>query len=262
MRTTLRLTPVLVAAILLLAGCATTQRNSQGEKNRGVDRVSPVRAAEVNTRLGIGYMERGKYELAVDKLERAVEHDPEHVPAYLTLALLYEQIGAPDQAGDHYERAARLAPDDGATQNSYGAYLCRHGQFEDAVERFLNATEDPFYETPEVALTNAGACARRIPDPARAERFLRRALEMRSGFAEALYHMADLSYQQGNAFQARAFLQRYESAAGHEAGTLLLGYRIETALGNAEGASGYASRLRRNYPDSQEARTLKADKDS
>lgn len=225
-----------------------------------MDRVSPIQAAEVNTRLGIGYMRRGKYELAVDKLETAVEHDPEHVPAHLTLALLYDRIGAPERAGAHYRRAARLAPNDGATQNSYGTHLCRIGKLEEAVERFLKATEDPFYDTPEVAWTNAGACARRIPDPARAEEYLRRALELRPDFPDALYHMADLSFQQGNAFQARAFLQRYESAVGHEAGSLLLGYRIESALGNAEMAAEYAETLRRQYPQSNEAKNLKTER--
>ena len=205
-------------------------------------------------------MERGQYELAVEKLRKAVEFDPEHTPAHLTLALLYDQIGRTEAAGEHYRTAARLAPGDGATQNSYGAHLCRIGRLEEAVDRFLKATEDPFYATPEVALTNAGACARRIPDPERAERFLRRALDIRPDFPDALYHMAELSYQQGQAFQARAFLQRYESAAQHEAGSLLLGYRIESSLDNGEGAAEYARDLLQRHPESEEARTLKAER--
>ncbi len=246
---------LIIAAICALAGCATTQQSASSQ--RGMDSVSPVRAAEINTRLGVGYLERGQVQLAMEKLETALRHDPDHVPAHLTLALIFEQIGDSNRAGRHFRQAARLAPNDGGTQNSYAVFLCRQGDFRAADRHFMQALEDPFYTTPEVAWSNAGACARRNGELEKANDYFRRALESDPSFPDALFHLAELYYQQGEAFRARAFLQRFESASEPEAGALFLGYRIESSLGNRVEANQYVSRLERQFPNSSEARELR-----
>lgn len=245
----------LLCTVVLLAGCASTGGSSSG--GGGVDRVSPVRGAEINTRLGVGYLERGQLQIAMEKLQVALQHDPEHVPAHLTLAMIYEQIGDTSNARRHYRQSSRLAPTDGGTQNAYAVFLCREGEYEEADRRFMIATEDPFYGTPEVAWTNAGACARRSGDLARANQYLREALEYDPEYPDPLYHLAEINYQQGEAFRARAFLQRYEAFAASEASALWLGYQIETRLGNASEANQYASRLDREFPNSDQARELR-----
>ncbi len=242
--------------LVVLTGCATTGSRST-DRDGGIDRVSPVRAAEINTRLGIGYLERGQLRLAMEKLETALRHDPDHVPAHLTLALIHENLGDDGSAGKHYRAAARLAPNDGATQNSYAVFLCRQGNFSDADKHFRTAAQDRFYNTPEVAWANAGACARRSGDVERASTYLRQALEINPTFPDALLHLAEIYYQQGEAFRARAFLQRFEATATPEAGALLLGYRIESSLGNQDQASQYISRLERDFSDTSEAEQIR-----
>jgi len=242
---------------LLLAGCATTQTSSVHGRD-GMDRVSPVRAAEVNTRLGIGYLERGQLQLAIEKLETALERDAEHTPAHLTLALIFEQLGDDQQAERHYRKASRLAPNDGSTQNAYAVYLCRRGQFEEADRHFRRAMEDPFYATPELAYGNAGDCARRANNLDQAESYLRQALEIDPDYPAALFQLAVLQLERGEAFRARAFLQRFESVAAADAMTLMLGYRIEQGLNNPDQAERYATRLERQFPDSTEARQLRS----
>lgn len=240
----------------MLFGCAATPDHGPTVR-AGMDRVSPVRAAEVNTRLGIGYLDRGQLQVAMEKLQTALEHDPAHVPAHVTLALIYERVGDDRRAERHYRLAVRYAPDDGATLNSYGAFVCQQGDYSRAAELFEQANQDPFYGTPEVALTNAGACARRAGEFESAEEHLRRALAMDSEYPEALFHLAELYYQQDNAFLARAFLQRLEATGQVEAGTLMLGYRVETMLGNPAQANQYITMLEDRFPDSREARELR-----
>lgn len=252
----LRIPAALVLAQVLF-GCASTVTDSGPTGRNGMDRVSPVRSAEVNTRLGIGYLERDQLQVAMEKLNSALEKDPEHVPAHVTLAVIYERLGDDRRAGNHYRRAVRYAPNDGATLNHYAVYLCQNGEYEEAAEHFDRAVNDPFYDTPEVALTNAGSCARRNGDLEAAEHRLRQALSIDAEYADALYQLSRVYLEKDDALRARAFLQRFEATGRTEPGALVLGYRIEEQLGNPGQANEYLARLERDYPDSSEARELR-----
>lgn len=254
--------PILLMALVLVVGCATSGGQPGKTGRTGMDRVSPVRSAEVNTRLGLGYLERGDLQVAIEKLETALKHDPAHVPAMVTLALVNEKIGRESEALKHYRKAHHLAPDDGSTLNSYAAFLCRQGEYAKADELFRQVAGDPFYESAEVALTNAGACASKAGWPEKAEGYLRQALENDAEYPDALYHLAKLLYDQGKAFRARAFLQRLEATGVTGPDTLLLGYQIESRLGNPAQANEYVSVLENRYPKSEEARQLRQQADN
>jgi type IV pilus assembly protein PilF len=245
--------------VLLTAACAgsANQSRSSLERSSGLNSTSPVRAAEINTRLGIGYLELGQLEVALEKLQIAVLEDPGHVPAHFALALLFERLGDDRNAERHYRAADRLAPDDGGVQNAYGVYLCRQREFQTADRHFQRAMQDPFYGTPEVALTNAGSCARRAGREQVAIDYLREALNIDADNLDALYNLAEIYYQQGDAFRARAFLQRLESQGVAEAATFLLGFQIESDLGNEEQAERYAVRLERDFPTSPETEQVR-----
>lgn len=245
--------------ISMLMACAGTEQNSRPsmERSSGLNSTSPVRAAEINTRLGLGYLERGQLEVALEKLQIAVMEDPGHVPAHFALALLFEQLGDERNADRHYRAADRLAPDDGGVQNAYGVYLCRKREFGEADRHFRRAMQDPFYGTPEVALTNAGSCARRAGDESQAIDYLREALNIDGENPDALYNLADIYFQQGDSFRARAFLQRLEGQGAAGAATFLLGFQIESDLGNSDEAQRYAVLLERDYPTSPETEQVR-----
>lgn len=249
--------PAMIVLLQVIVGCASTATDPGPTGRSGMERVSPVRAAEVNTRLGIGYFERDQLQVAMEKLQTALEKDPEHVPAHVTLAVIYERLGDERRAERHYERAVRYAPHDGATLNHYAVFLCQNGEYKTAAEHFERAVDDPFYQTPEVALTNSGSCARRNDDLERAERQLRSALSVNDQYPDALYQLARVYLEKDDALRARAFLQRFESTGQAEPGALALGYRIEQELGNAAMANQYLARLEEDYPDSSEARELR-----
>jgi type IV pilus assembly protein PilF len=240
-----------LSVVGLLAACATTP--PQGSQ------VSDQDAARYNVQLGMNYMQRGDLEAARDKLERAVQQDPSLPAAHAALGILYERAGDAGRARDHLRRATRLAPDDPNMQNSFGGFLCRHGERREGIRHFELAAGNAYYRTPEVAWTNAGVCARGIPDLEAAEAYFRRALEANRTYAEALVQMADLSIDTQRALQARAFLQRYEAVAAATPYSLRLGYQIEMAAGDVDAAAGYATRLRREFPDSPEARRMRGD---
>lgn len=249
----LRLEPLVLPLVLSLALAACA-----GTAPRGADRATQARqAAELQVKLGQEYMQQGNLRVAMERLQRALELDPRYTNAHTVIAVLYERIEDHERAGFHYRRAAALSPDDGRVLNNLGTYLCSRGQFEESEQHFLKAIRDPFYPTPDVALTNAGLCARLAGNSERAEEFMRAALDRRPENDIALFELASLLHERGEHFRARAFLQRYEAVVDSSAAGLALGASIERALGNIREAEAYESRLLARHPDSPQARQLR-----
>lgn len=236
----------LLMAIVVISACAPQQSKDPYEKSD--KRV----AAESNTSLGLEYMNRGQYEVALGKLKKATREDPTYAPAHTVTAVLYERIGEQDLAGKHYKKAYEADPTDGDVNNNYGVYLCQTGKERQAIDHFLKALDDPFYSSPSVALTNAGSCSLNSGDYSQADDYLRRALKVEPDFPDALMNMSRMNYEQKKYLSARAFMQRYEAVTDHGAETLLLAYRIEIASNNKKAANAYKLMLESNFPESVE----------
>lgn len=235
---------MLLSLAVFLAACSSTPNKSDEELRR---------AAETNTSLGRQYMDRGQYEVALEKLKRAVAYDKTYAPAHTMLAVLYETIGETEKAGLEYRKAVQYDPKDGSVNNNYGAYLCGTGKQKEAERYFLVAIEDPFYDTPAVALSNAGSCALAAGDLDKAEAFLRQSLEYDNKLGAALLPMAELSYRQESYLRARAFLQRFEAVSPTTQESLSLGYNIESRLGDQVSAERYRLELAERYPGALKA---------
>lgn len=212
--------------------------------------------AQAYTNLGLAYLQQGNRKLAVEKLQRALEADPNFPAAHHYIAEAYQQSGQLDKAEQHYQRAAKLDPGNPMLQNNFGAFLCVRGDYEGAEKQFLSAAKNPRYETPELAYENAGLCAQRIPDAQKAEQYLRTALEINAKLPGALYQMAALNYDKKNYLPARAYLQRHLAVASHTPQSLWLGIRIERELGDSATAADYAKQLKNNFPSAEETRLL------
>ena len=184
-------------------------------------------------------LQHGDFASAETQAHAALEIDPKSADAYTVLAVVADQRGQPDAAGAYYAKAAQLAPASGTAQNNYGAWQCGHGHPAESLANFDAALKDPLYTTPAAALGNAGACALRAGQSARAEENLRRALQIDPNNAVALGAMAQLRFNQGQYLDARAFMQRRLSAAQADREALLLAAQIEDRMGDAAAAARY-----------------------
>ena len=212
--------------------------------------------AATYVQLGMHYFREGEYKAALIKLRRALEIDPKSADAHGAIAILYEQMGNLDLAGEHYQQAVQANPNNPGLHNNYGTFLCKANRLEEAESHFLTAIKDPLYDTPEIAYTNAGICLRQKNDLAGAEKHFRSALQANARFPDALSQMVRLSYEQRNYLSARAFLQRYQIERELDASLLWLAILIEQALGDSRSMESYMLSLRTQHPDSAEARQL------
>lgn len=240
---------VTLLLIIALASCSSIEKykNEQAKNERLV---------ETQVQLGVGYFEQGNFEVALEKLEKAIEVKPDYGPAHSAIALVYERMQKYDMADQHYREAIRLSPENGGMYNNYGVFLCNRNRPEEAEKYFLKAVKIPLYNTPELAYENAGACARRVPDPEKAEAYLNKALELNPQLPTALVNMAEIRFEQGSFLSSRGFLQRFESVSSHSAESLWLGIRIERKLGDKNAEANYKKQLQSKFPKSEQFRMM------
>ncbi len=242
---------VLIVAALSLGGCvsSTTTGSIPVESDDGD-------AAEYNFQLGARYYQNGSYELARDRLERAIELAPRMAKAHMTLGMTYEALENKRLATRAYESAIRIAPRDFDVQNAYAVFLCKQRDFEGAGKYFERASKHPENDNAERTLTNAGLCLVQKPDMAAAENYFRDALDRKPTYGEALLQLCLLKFQQQDYLNARAFLQRFMSSNRTTAGVLYLAAEIEGKLGNDSGRTEFVNQLLREFPESPEARKV------
>jgi type IV pilus assembly protein PilF len=235
--------------LLGLAGCMSN-------KEQPLSKPEPERAAEINLEIGVDYLRKGNLQQAKDKIDRALEQNPRNSNAHMTAGMLYDRLGQSEKAEGHFAKAVQLDPENPELKNTYGAYLCQQGKYDRGEKIALEAAVNPLYRTPEFAYLNAANCARNDGDVKRTEQNLRKALSVRPKFGEALFQMADLSFQKTEYMAARGFLERYLEVGRTNAASLWLGVRIERELGNTTAAQNYAERLKLEYPRAAQTKAL------
>ncbi len=238
---------VLALSGLVLGGCVTTT-TGPADPETGDD------AAEYNYLLGVRYLESENYDVARDRLERAIELDPRMGAAHMALGMAYEALGNARLATESYEASVRVEPRNYELQNGYAVFLCKQREYEKAEKYFKRAASHPENDTAEATLTNAGVCMQQKPDAAAAEAFYRQALERKANYGDALLQLCLLKFQQQDFLGSRAFLQRFMSANRTTPGVLVLAAEIERKLGNDRGRTEYINQLLREFPESPEAR--------
>ena len=82
----------------------------------------PRDQAKAQVEFGIAVAQRGLWQEAVFRWQRAAEIDPTYAPAFNNLGIAYEQLGKFDQAGKAYEKALELEPQNLSIQQNYDLF--------------------------------------------------------------------------------------------------------------------------------------------
>ena len=244
---------ILIITITGLSACSSKKDIVVGKK---VQEPDLIQAAALNVQLAIGYIERDQLAVAQEKLDKAIEQDPDNVDAYTSMAYLKRKVNEFDEAEKYYLEALDIRSTNPNIHNNYGGLLCQMGRYDDALKEIKLAYEDPFYETPYLAYANAGTCLLDKGDYKEAEKMLRKALRDQPNYAGALISMAEIGVKTEKYLMARAYIQRYHAIARPSAESLWLQVQSEKALGAQDHYLKYARKLLNDFPDSEEAGKL------
>jgi type IV pilus assembly protein PilF len=242
--------------VFLLSACHPAPPVYQPPDRRR--KPEPAQAAIANMDMALEYMRINNLSRARDAIEKALTEAPTNPNVQETAGLVYERMQEKSKAQRAFTTAARLGKDDPEIQNTYAGYLCRSGKTAAGEKLFLDVARSPLYQTPEVALLNAGVCVRSAGDVVDAERYFNRALTIKPNMPEALLQLGNIALERGDAAEALDYVKRYLAVNPPIPEVLMLGVRADRKLGDSTGAGAYAQQLETQFPDSDQAQMLRS----
>lgn len=238
----------LVLLALLISACAGQYQAEKYDQN--------IRErARSHTDLGAVYLQQRQYEIALEEFDLAVKIDPNFGAAYNGLGLIYSSLGQDALAEQSFRKAVQIDPNNSESHNNYGNFLCSKNRIDESIKEFVAAVKNPLYATPALAYTNAGICSLRKQDVASAVQYFERALQIEPLMAVPAYQLALIQFNRNEPAQARLTLQKAVLSQPTPE-NLWLSILIARKLGDVNEESSYVLQLRRQFPQSEQARLL------
>ena len=241
----MRIFLLMMLAVSLLAACASDPALNPANPMADVKRRTDIRLE-----LATAYFSGGKYAIALDELDRALQLSPERADVLGLRGLTLMQLGEPERALESLQKAMRQEPDNPDLQNNMGWFLCETGQAAKAMPLFEKALAQRNYASPAKALLNAGSCSLKLGDKTRAEQFFLRAVELEPDMVMAQARLAQLTYERGDYTRARRHSQLVIASSKAVPEHFLMAILIERKLGDGLAEQSLVSQWRRRFPDS------------
>lgn len=236
-----------ILMLALLAGCV-----SGGAGDPLATRQGREEAGRAYVQLGLGYLQQGLAGQAKAPLSQALALNSSDADAHAALALVFQAEGEPQLALQHFEKALAVRPADTRIRNNFGSFLYAQGRFADAQAMFRQAAADTLYPERSRVYENLGLTARRLGEAEQAHAYLEKALRLNQRQPRALLEMAELSYENRHYVPARDYYDRFSQLSDHNARSLLLGFRLASALDQQGTAAQLGQQLQRLYPGTPE----------
>ena len=246
MRTIFHITGLLI--LLVVSGCASKPERA------GVD---PKKVSVANTELGVAYLAKGRYKVAMSKLKKALSYDDENASAHHYVAELYRRLGQNNLADEHFKTAVELDNNDSSIKNNYGIFLCGNGSYEKGLTLFHKVLTDPLYDDKGQVYENMGLCAEKQGNILKAEKYFETALRFNKKLPAALLGLAQIEFDKRKLRAATDYLSRHNKVARPSAQSIWLGLLIARKKGLKGKVGSMALKLKSYFPESREAQLLK-----
>jgi type IV pilus assembly protein PilF len=243
----------LLAAALLLAGCATNQYGgAQNELKTASDQTTDQKRAMNHLNLAIGYYQQGQWASALDDIKRALQVDPDLVDAYGVRALIYMEMNEPTLAEENFLRALSMSPGNPDFSNNYGWFLCQNGRAAESISYFEAAIKSRNYQSPAKALNNAGACSLKLKNESAAEQYFLKAFQVNPGNPVTNANLAKIYFDRKDFERARFYVGRIPQSDDLTADVLWTAIKVHRKLGDRDAETNLATQLRKRHPNSAE----------
>lgn len=195
---------VMIVSTIVLTSCSKTPTVKD-------ETVNLTAASDINTRLGMSYLEQGDVRRAKQRFLKALQEAPDNPASWYSMGYFFEVTGNNAEAEKYFKHAISLAPANGNAKNNYGTFLCHTGRYREGIQQFFAAVNSPNYLDMIGAYENIGICAMKIPDYKLAEEYLNKALAQDPNRAESLGALALLNYDTKNYKTSREYFDRYKA---------------------------------------------------
>ena len=245
MRTMFHITGLLF--LLIVSGCSMqTQRADIDSKKVSI----------ANTDLGVAYLQKGQYKVAMSKLKKAIEYDDDNANAHHYIAELYRRLEQNNLADEHFKIALDLDEGNSSLKNNYDIFLCGTGSYEKGLKYLNKVLLDPLYSDKGQAYENMGLCVGKQGNIRKAEKYYLSALKFNRNSPSALLGLAQILFDKRNVKAASEYLNRHNKVSRPTSQSLWLGILIARKKGMKGQAGSMAIKLKRYFPDSKETKYL------
>jgi type IV pilus assembly protein PilF len=238
-----------------LMGCAggAMSASTPTELPTAQDDTPERKRARVRLQLAASYFQDGKNAVALDEVKQVMQTDPSFSDAYNLAGLIYQALGQPDLAEQHFQRAIELDPRDGSPLHNLGWLQCQQKQYAQADQSFTQALAVPGYADRAKTLMAQGICQNWAGNAAQAVGTLKHSYDLDPGNPVTAYNLALLLFNQGQYDDARPYIRHLNGSDMANAQSLWLGIKIERALGNRPVMQQLGAQLQQRFGDSHEA---------
>lgn len=243
----------LIACLFILTGCV-----SQSQPGMLSDNFDTQEAAKTRMSLGLTYLKNGEYSQAKKNLDKALEFGPRMAQVHYAMAYYYQTVEDQPRAVEFFENAMSLAPRDADIANSYGAYLCEQGEYEEANKYFTRAVKNQRYANAVLTYENMGICARERGFHDDAINYFNDALNHQPSRTKTLYLLAQEYVATQRWGKAAETLKRYEKVSRISPDSLWLAVEIARGQKDLESQRAYGEMLVSMFPDSEQAKQYEA----
>jgi len=175
--------------------------------SKGTETSQVLARTQAKTALASAYFQAGMSVFALEEVDQALILTPQHAPALVLKALLFQQQNKADLSQQYFQLATDAAPQDPQIAYQWGVFECQNGHFEAAFEILKRALV--LSMGPDQAKVNWiwGQCLRRNKQFEAANARMSDAFAQQPGLISDAIELVDLKIQLGKFLEAEKILE-------------------------------------------------------
>lgn len=210
----------------LITGCVTKVVNSDGSLQPTV--IDKEKLSDTYVNLALEYQKHNAPQVALDRVNLAVDANSNNARAFMVRAMIYQQLNKPNAAEDDFKKSISLRKEYPDAYVNYASFLCSQKRYDEAMDKFAIALNDPLYFTPEIGYYNRGQCYNKQKLYTEANADFMQSLMYKNAPADSFLALARLQYEQKNYLLAKYYIDKYNDTQTPE--SLWLHIQILQAL--------------------------------